>query len=74
MAQKAKVPFFEKFLNQVLPDGEIHDIISEYSGSIFIKTSVLKLEKALFFYGSGSNGKSVLFDFIRALDRNSKFF
>ena len=42
---EAKAPLFEKFLNQVLPDGEIHDIISEYLGSIFIKTSVLKLKK-----------------------------
>ena len=70
---EAQSPLFNRFLNQILPDPELHSIISEYLGSIFIKNSVLKLEKALFFYGTGSNGKSVLFDIVKALIGNENF-
>lgn len=64
---EAKSPLFDKFLNEVLPDKELQDVLSEYLGYIFIKNSVLKLEKVLLLYGSGSNGKSVLFEIICAL-------
>ncbi len=58
---------FLKFLNDVLPEKELQDILAEYIGSIFIPNEVLKFEKALFLYGTGSNGKSVIFDIINAL-------
>ena len=58
---------FLKFLNEVLPEKELQDILAEYIGSIFIPNEVLKFEKALFLYGTGSNGKSVIFDIINAL-------
>ena len=61
-------PFqFLNFLNDVLPEKELQDILAEYIGSIFIRNEVLKFEKALFLYGTGSNGKSVVFDIISAL-------
>ena len=63
----AEPALFKKFLNDVLPQQELQDILSEYIGSIFIKNKVLKFEKALFLYGTGSNGKSVVFDIISAL-------
>ncbi|WZL88276.1 phage/plasmid primase, P4 family [Salinimicrobium sp. 3283s] len=71
--ESAESPVFSKFLNEVLPEKELQLILSEYLGSIFIKNEVLKLEKALFLYGSGSNGKSVVFDIINALLGDENF-
>ncbi|GGD99596.1 DNA primase family protein [Planktosalinus lacus] len=65
--ETARLGLFHKFLNEVLPEAELQNILAEYLGSIFIKNNVLKLEKALFLYGGGSNGKSVVFDIISAL-------
>lgn len=64
---EAKAPLFEKYLNRVLPDMELQNILSEYLGYIFIHPSTLKLEKILLLYGSGANGKSVLFEIVSAL-------
>ncbi len=58
---------FMRFLNDVLPERELQHILAEYIGSVFIPNEVLKFEKALFLYGTGSNGKSVIFDVINAL-------
>jgi putative DNA primase/helicase len=63
--ENAKCPMFEKFLNQVLPEKELQDIVAEFLGYVFTKN--LKLEKALLIYGGGANGKSVLFDIMNAL-------
>ncbi|MCH4821760.1 phage/plasmid primase, P4 family [Gramella lutea] len=71
--ENAEAPLFNSFINQVLPEIELRYTISEYLGSIFIKNNILKFEKALFLYGSGSNGKSVLFDIIKALIGNENF-
>lgn len=60
-------PMFQKFLDQVLPEKEKQMILAEFFGYLFIKQSVLKLEKTLLLYGKGSNGKSVIFDIIMAL-------
>lgn len=64
---KATAPRFERFINRVLPDKESQRIISEYLGYIFIHPSTLQLEKALMLYGTGANGKSVLFNIVNAL-------
>ena len=64
---KAKFPTFKSFLNEVLPEKELQNVLAEYLGYIFIKNGVLKLEKVLLLYGTGANGKSVLFDIICAL-------
>ncbi len=65
----AKAPIFQEYLNTVLPDKSLQNILSEYLGSIFIKNgnNKLKLEKVLILYGSGANGKSVFFDVVNAL-------
>jgi putative DNA primase/helicase len=62
-----KAPIFQAFLNKVLPDVETQRVLSEYIGYVFIQPNVLKLEKTLFCYGTGANGKSVFFEIIRAL-------
>ncbi len=63
----AKAPQFQTYLDRVLPELELQDILAEYLSYIFIKNNVLKLEKVLLAYGTGANGKSVLFEIIMAL-------
>jgi putative DNA primase/helicase len=64
---KATAPKFHAYLNRVLPERDKQIILCEFLGYIFIPTERLKLEKVLFLYGGGANGKSVLYDIIRAL-------
>lgn len=65
----AEAPVFDQYINRVLPDIERQRVLSEYLGFVFIKhgNKILKEEKALILYGSGANGKSVLFDVYNAL-------
>jgi len=60
----AKMPMFQKFLDAAIPDEAIQMIIAEYIGYIFLPKYV---QKFLFLYGSGGNGKSTLIDIIKAL-------
>jgi putative DNA primase/helicase len=62
--EEATAPQFQKFLDDVIPEAELQNILAEYLGYIFIKNSVLKLEKVLLLYGTGANGKSVLFEIL----------
>jgi putative DNA primase/helicase len=64
---EATSPLFQKYLDEVLPDPEKQRVFAEYCGYIFIKPSVLKLEKMLILFGSGANGKSVFFEILNAL-------
>ena len=58
---------FSAYLNKVLPEQELQNILAEYLGYIFVHTSTLKLEKTLLLYGSGANGKSVFYEIVRSL-------
>lgn len=64
---KAQAPQFKKYLDKVLPDTALQNILAEFVGYIFIRPSTLKLEKALLLYGYGANGKSVFYEIIRHL-------
>ncbi|MBK8810465.1 MAG: DNA primase [Acidobacteria bacterium] len=61
---KATFPKWERFLDEVLPDISRQLVLAEYIGYIFTN---LKLEKTLLLYGTGANGKSVVFDVMTAL-------
>ncbi|MEO8947316.1 MAG: phage/plasmid primase, P4 family [Mucilaginibacter sp.] len=61
---RAQAKLFIKYLNQVLPDVSAQMVLMEYIAYIFTK---MKLEKTLFLYGLGANGKSVFFEIITAL-------
>jgi putative DNA primase/helicase len=63
--EAATCPMFNKYLDEVLPEKELQNIVAEFFGYVFTKN--LKMEKALLLYGSGANGKSVLFDVMNAL-------
>lgn len=65
--EHAKCPKFEAYLNRVLPDKSMQQILSEFLGYVFISTGTLKLEKTVILFGIGANGKSVYFDVTNAL-------
>ncbi len=61
----ATCPKFQAYLDKVLPENELQNILAEFSGYVFTKG--LKMEKALLPYGGGANGKSVYFEVINAV-------
>ncbi|MBX3291050.1 MAG: DNA primase [Acidobacteria bacterium] len=61
----ATFPRWQAFLDEVLPDTALQNVLAEYIGYVFARD--LKLEKTLFLYGGGANGKSVVFDAINQL-------
>lgn len=63
--ENAECELFNRYLDTVLPEKESQQILAEFFGYIFTKG--LKMEKALLLYGSGANGKSVIFDVMNAL-------
>jgi putative DNA primase/helicase len=63
--KSAEAPQFRKFIERVLPNQAVRKLIFQYIGYVFLRK--MKLEKILFFYGDGANGKSVLMDIIEAL-------
>lgn len=60
----ASAPRFLQYLDRVIPNKEKQMVLAEFIGYVFIRNSVLKLEKALILFGTGSNGKSVFFEII----------
>jgi putative DNA primase/helicase len=65
--EKATAPKFHAYLNRVLPEQDKQAVLAEFLGYVFVPQSHLKLEKALFLYGSGANGKSVFYEIMKAL-------
>jgi putative DNA primase/helicase len=53
------------FLDTVMPDKDTQKTLQQAIGYLFIKD--LKLEKVIFLYGIGANGKSVVFEIIKGL-------
>jgi putative DNA primase/helicase len=66
---EASCHIFLKFLNEVLPDESAQRVLAEYLGYLFIRNGnkSIKAEKMLVLFGSGANGKSVVFEIILAL-------
>lgn len=63
---EAEAPIFENFLKTSIEDESLINIIFEYLAYVLIKDTK-NFEKALFLYGSGSNGKSTLLNIIKEL-------
>ena len=53
------------FLNYVLPDIDTQKTLQQALGSLLLRG--LKLEKVILLYGTGANGKSVVFDVLNGL-------
>jgi len=57
--------YIRNFFLESVEEDEALDVLFEFVGSAFVPNSVLNMEKLMVFYGSGSNGKSVLLDLIK---------
>lgn len=64
---KEHIYMWRDFLDQVLPDKKMQKVLQEFLGSIFIDRAKAKLETMLVLRGSGSNGKSVVFETVLGL-------
>ena len=63
--QKATSPMWDSFLNEMLPDVDQQLLLHQFIGYTF--TNHIKLEKALYLYGEGGNGKSVVQEVVTKL-------
>ena len=61
----ATAPLFKSFINRVLPNGAVRKLVFQNLGYIFLPK--MNLERIMFFFGGGANGKSVLLNIIKAL-------
>jgi putative DNA primase/helicase len=61
----ADCPMCKKYLERCVPDPDLQLLLWEYVGYIFVNR--LKIERILFLYGSGANGKSVFLAILTAL-------
>lgn len=61
----AKCPRWRTFLTEVISDPASIMVLQEFLGLIFIDKDELSIEAALFLYGTGSNGKSVVDNVIK---------
>lgn len=59
---EAKTFLWYQFLNEVLPDQQRQRILQMFLGAVFVDRSLAKIETMLILKGSGSNGKSVVFE------------
>lgn len=66
-ADDARCPVWKRFLNEVMPDEDEQACLQEFFGMCFLDRSILSVEKFALFVGSGSNGKSVVFDVIKSV-------
>ena len=63
--QEADCPQWHRFLNRVLPESEAQQVLAEFIGYCLMRHH--RLEKMLWLYGSGQNGKSVTLELVEAL-------
>ena len=56
----ARTFLWYQFLNQVLPDKYLQDVLQMFLGATFIDRSKVKIETILILLGKGANGKSVI--------------
>ena len=63
----ARYPMWKKFLNEVMPDEDEQSCLQEFFGMCFLDRSLLSVEKFALFVGTGSNGKSVVFDVVKSV-------
>lgn len=58
---------FDQFLDEVLPEKAAQDVLMEFIGYCFIPTKKLKLEMCLLLYGTGANGKGIIYELTKEL-------
>lgn len=65
--EDAKYPTWKRFLNEVMPDEDEQKCLQEFFGMCFLDRERYSVEKFAMFIGSGSNGKSVVFDVVKSV-------
>lgn len=65
--EDSRCPTWKRFLNEVLPDEDEQACLQEFFGMCFLDRDRYSVEKFAMFIGTGSNGKSVVFDVIKAV-------
>ena len=65
--EDTKCPLWHRFLNEVMPDEDEQSCLQEFFGLCFLDRDRYSIEKFAMFIGSGSNGKSVVFDVIKSV-------
>ena len=70
---KAKCPEWRKFLTEVISDEDSIRVLQEFFGLMFIDRSDMKIPVAMFLYGTGANGKTVLIDTINYVIGNENY-
>lgn len=63
----ATCPLWEAFLSEVLPDSSVRAVLQEFFGMCYLDRRRLSVEKFLLLIGSGANGKSVIFEVMKAV-------
>lgn len=58
---------WKNFLNEVLPSAPMQRLLQEFVAACYVDRRKVKMEKMMFLKGSGSNGKSVVFEVILSL-------
>jgi len=61
----AECPKWMAFLQEVLPERGAQRVLQEFLGCIFMDRSKYKLECMMLLYGTGANGKSVVYEIIQ---------
>lgn len=65
--EDARCPLWRRFLNEVMPDEDEQACLQEFFGMCYLDRNMLSVEKFAIFVGTGSNGKSVVFDVIKSV-------
>ena len=63
----SRCTMWQRFLDEVMPDEDEQMCLQEFFGMCFLDRSLLSVEKFAIFVGTGSNGKSVVFDVIKSV-------
>ena len=63
----ARCPIWRRFLDEVMPDEDEQACLQEFFGLCYLDRNWLSVEKFAIFVGTGSNGKSVVFDVIKSV-------
>ena len=63
----ATCPLWEAFLSEVLPDSSVRAVLQEFFGMCYLDRRRLSVEKFLLLIGGGANGKSVIFEVMKAV-------
>lgn len=58
---------WQRFLDEVMPDKDEQSCLQEFFGMCYLDRNFLSVEKFALFVGTGSNGKSVVFDVIKSV-------